>query len=125
MAPSNLGIQLHMRLRFSDLRSEPRRLGALAGAIRNLDGVVLVEESPLTGGMLIRYEASASQRSTFWAEMENILQAHRVGHDRHRPARRGRSQAEDMGAQLVDGIASALIDKLMKGAATVLVAALL
>lgn len=125
MMTSNYRLPGRLRLRFPQLKRDACRIGAVTADMRALPGVVSVEESPITGSMLIHYDASASGSPTFWADIEAILWAHHLaqdirGHEVHR-----RIPATDLGREIIDRLAGVLVDKVIQRSAALLVAALL
>ena len=46
-----------LRLRFSELRRHPLRLGRVCDELRTIEGIQLIEASQLNGAMLIHYDA--------------------------------------------------------------------
>jgi hypothetical protein len=51
-----------LRTRYPQLKNNPARAKAAEAAIRNIDGVLSVEASTITGSLLIRYDAQAAGR---------------------------------------------------------------
>lgn len=51
-----------LRTRYPQLKNNPARARIVAAAICNIDGVLSVETSAVTGSMLIRYDTHAGKR---------------------------------------------------------------
>lgn len=122
-----------LRLRFTQLKRDPYQLSVVTEAMRNVAGVMSVEESPITGGMLIHYAAGLGASRKFWNDIEVILLAHHLHHDPRPLGRQAPAPASELGRRMVggvidgivDGVSGALVDKLVKRSAVALVAALL
>lgn len=141
-----------LRLWFSQLRHQGEQIAQLATTMRAVHGVLLVEASPLTGGLLIHYDAATGKTAAFWHQIEAALVAHELFLDPRAMARRapgalagprspkapprppreantGAVQApspgSELGRSLGAGIASGLVGKLVERSAIALVAALL
>lgn len=80
MHTSNATLPYRFQLQFSHLKRDPRQLAIVTSEMRTVAGVVAVEESPRTGGMLIHYAAAAATCRQFWSDMERILLAHHLEH---------------------------------------------
>jgi hypothetical protein len=122
-----------LRLWFSQLKQQREPLARLAAAMRAVDGVLIVETSPITGGLLIHYDALIGKTTAFWDQIEAVLFTHDLFLDPRSLERRSTApappQADSPGAELGrkigGGIASALVGKLFERSAAALVAALL
>jgi hypothetical protein len=124
-----------LRLWFSQLKQQAEPLARLAAAMRAVDGVLIVETSPITGGLLIHYDALIGKTTAFWDQIEAVLFSHDLFMDPRSLERRGGGaastppQADNPGAELGrkigGGVASALVGKLFERSAVALVAALL
>ncbi len=103
--------------------------------MRAVDGVLLVETSPITGGLLIHYDALIGKTTAFWDQIEAVLVSHDLFLDPRSLERRSTAatpvppQADSPGAELGrkigGGIGSKLVGKLFERSAGALVAALL
>ena len=115
-----------LRLRFEQLKRNPQGLHHVGNAMRAVNGVVSVDTSPITGGILIQYHAALGASDKFWNDIDVILLAH---HLHHAPASiecpQATTPASALGRRLVSGLAGVLVDKLLERSAVVLVAALL
>lgn len=67
-----------LRLRFTQLKQQTEQLGRMAAAMRAIEGVLMVETSPLTGGFLIHYDAPIGKTPLFWDRIEAVLLAHQL-----------------------------------------------
>jgi hypothetical protein len=67
-----------LRLRFTQLKQQNEQLARLACAMYATDGVVAVETSPLTGSLLIQYDALRGKTTAFWDRIEAVLVAHNL-----------------------------------------------
>ena len=67
-----------LRLRFTQLKQQTEQLGRMAAAMRAIEGVLMVETSPLTGGFLIHYDALIGKTPLFWDRIEAVLLAHQL-----------------------------------------------
>jgi hypothetical protein len=116
-----------LRLRFSQLKQQIGQLNHLAEALRAIDGVVAVETSPITGGVLVHYENATGNTPAFWNQIETVLLAKQLYLDPRPLGRRSGSYAGDDGGvvrKFAEGIGSALVDKLIQRSAVALVAVL-
>jgi hypothetical protein len=125
-----------LRLWFSQLKQQAEPLARLAAAMRAVDGVLIVETSPITGGLLIHYDALIGKTTAFWDQIEAVLFSHDLFMDPRSLERRGDAatppappQADNPGVEpgrkIGGGIACALVGKLFERSAVALVAALL
>lgn len=67
-----------LRLRFTQLKQQTAQLTRMAEALRAVSGVILVETSPLTGGLLVHYDAVIGKTTAFWDQIEAVLLAHQL-----------------------------------------------
>jgi hypothetical protein len=81
MLTSNPVLPHSLQLQFAHLKRDPRQLAIVTSEMRTVEGVVAVEESPRTGGILIHYAAAAASCRQFWNGVECILLAHHLEHD--------------------------------------------
>lgn len=65
-----------LRLWFSQLKQQAGPLARLAAAMRAVNGVLIVETSPVTGGLLVHYDALIGKTTPFWDQIEAVLFAH-------------------------------------------------
>lgn len=63
-----------LRTRYPQLKNNPVRAKATEAAIRNIDGVISVEASSITGSLLIRYDAHAGKREALLAALYRTKQ---------------------------------------------------
>lgn len=124
-----------LRLRFTQLKNNLAQLAAVSEALRGVDGILSVETSPFTGGILIHYHAAVGATARFWSDIETVLQAHELNHDPRPLGRRPQGsivpspvpmgKGKDLGRKLALGMTEAVVDKLIERSAVALVAALL
>ena len=114
-----------LRLRLNQLRHDPVQLGRIAALMRDIDGVLSVEPSPITGGVLIHYDAAKGLTRQFWNDVESFLSEHKL----NAAARAAPYQTVAVGAgpgrAIAEGVIETLVGKLVERSALALVAALL
>lgn len=70
-----------LRLRFTQLKQQTEQLTRMAAALHTVAGVMGVETSPLTGALLIHYDAVIGKTTSFWDQIEAVLLAHQLALD--------------------------------------------
>lgn len=63
----------HLRLRFTQLKQHPEKLDSIAASLQAVDGVLALETSALTGGLLIQFDAVIGNTPAFWNHIEAVL----------------------------------------------------
>lgn len=77
-----------LRLRFAQLKQQIKQLDRLAASLRTVGGVIAVETSPITGGLLIHFDARIGNTPAFWDQVEATLQSYQLLLNPRPPARR-------------------------------------
>lgn len=113
-----------LRLRFSELRHHPLRLGRVCDELRAIEGIQLIEASQLNGAMLIHYDARQARGPGFWDAIESVLDRNRL-YQHAAPAEPSRTSSSDVKKAVTDTLADTLVKKLVERSALALVAAIL
>lgn len=113
-----------LRLRFSELRNHPLRLGRVCDELRAIEGVQLIEASQLNGSILIHYDARQARGPGFWDAIEAVLERNRL-YPHAAPVEPSRASASDVGIAVANSLADTLVKKLVERSAMALVAAIL
>jgi|CXWL01.1.fsa_nt_gi hypothetical protein len=67
-----------LRLWFSQLKKQSEQLSLLAASMQGVDGVLAVEASPATGGLMIHYDTATGKTTAFWNQIEAVLVSHQL-----------------------------------------------
>ena len=78
----------HLRLRFSQLKLQRDQLLRVASAMYGVAGVLAVQTSAPTGGLLIEYDVQKGKTTPFWDRIEAVLVAYGLLLDPGQPAAR-------------------------------------
>jgi hypothetical protein len=62
-----------LRLHIAPLKGRPDELSSIAATLRTVTGIVAVETSPITGSLLIHYDALGGKTMLFWDQVESAL----------------------------------------------------
>lgn len=113
-----------LRLRLPQLKQGGIRAAEVTATVRAIDGVISAEANPVTGSLLIFYDAASVESVGLWEALGAALAAH--GYSRIRAAVPPR---RDTGASrvspVVDRFVGTLFDKLVEHSAHAVVASLL
>ncbi len=77
-----------LRLRFTQLKQQTRQLERMAASLHAVGGVIAVETSPITGGLLIHFDALIGNTPAFWDQVEAVLHSYQLLVDPRPLARR-------------------------------------
>jgi len=113
-----------LRLRFSELRHAPLRLGRVCDELRAIEGIELIEASQLNGAMIIHYDARQARGPGFWDAIEAVLDSHRL-YQHAAPAEPSRISSSEAGQAAANTVDDTLVKKLVERSAMALVAAIL
>jgi hypothetical protein len=110
------------RTRYPQIKNQPGRARAVETALRRIKGVTLVEASPLTGSLLICYDAHGADRV---ALMEALHAAKRELGLAAAPSRVEPMANEMKSDTLGDKLLGMLVEKCVERSALALIAALI
>lgn len=114
-----------LRLRYSQLKRDLPRLMRIIESLRTIPGVVSIEATPRTGGMLIHYQRDQAASPVFWDTIQAVLMSNGIGlapwpldqPDAHAPCRPLGAQPQGTIPALTDTLAERLgnvvIDKMI------------
>lgn len=115
-----------LRTRYPQLKNNPARARTVAAAIRNIDGVLSVETSVVTGSVLIRYDANASKRDALLEALRRTKQQLGLVQDCSSPQPApGQAMQGNLAETLADKALGMIVEKCIEHSAYALFAALL
>lgn len=115
----------HLRLRFTQLKHDARLRDAVTASLRVVQGVISVESSAFSGGILIHFDRATGSTRKFWNDIEAVLLAHHLRHPTRSFDYQTHAPVSTLGHKVAEGVAATLVNKLIERSAIALVAALL
>lgn len=114
-----------VRFKFPQLKNQPDLAVSVEKSLRRLDGVKLVQINPVTGSLLIHYDAHDARQKELLDVVEQVTRQFGLGHPAIGQKRLHPASSASGTEQVVDKFIGLMIEKALERSALALVGAIL